>query len=279
MEFLECRRVQKLLEGGAGCEMAVIEKIEGLDAVFEEIFALFIVFMMVILPIGYFLAMMSLRPMRESIETIDSFINGIVHDINTPLSVIKLNAQSMSAQLTSERLLNQNSRMLQGIADIEALEEQLLFSLKADRYELNRTQFDLKDLLLKRLEQWSDLRPSVAVSCHAEPLHVNADYPVLVRMIDNIVGNAVKFSPRRSEVSVRLEGTTLRIEDHGCGIKEPKKVFAKYYRESAAAKGLGLGLFIVHSIAQLHGIGIEIVSKPDAGTTFVLELENIKVSE
>ena len=79
MEFLECRRVQKLLEGGAGCEMAVIEKIEGLDAVFEEIFALFIVFMMVILPIGYFLAMMSLRPMRESIETIDSFINGIVH--------------------------------------------------------------------------------------------------------------------------------------------------------------------------------------------------------
>ncbi len=277
MVFLECKRLQKLLNDGSTCEMKIVEKIAGLDAVFKDIFTVFIGFIAVMAPVGYLLAMMSLRPVRESIETIDGFINGIVHDINTPLSVIKLNAQSMGAQLSSERLVNQNRRVLEGIGDIEALEEQLLFSLKADRYELNKTHFDLETLLQNRLEYWNDLRASVRVSCVSHPLHVEADASLLMRMIDNIVGNAIKFSPRQSEVSVRLEGTKLMIQDHGCGIKAPKKVFTKYYREGATSKGLGLGLFIVHSIAQLHGIEVEILSKLGEGSTFVVQLE--KVSE
>ena len=276
LEFLECQRLQKLLKDGSECEMKVIEEIKGLGSVYKEISIVFSIFIIMILPMGYLLAMMSLRPIRESVETIDSFINGIIHDINTPLSVIKVNAQSMTQQLESQRLLNQNSRVLQGISEIESLEEQLLFSLKADRYDLNITQFDLETLLKERSDYWNEIRPTVHVKVALKPLHVNADQAIFMRMIDNIVLNAIKFSPRHSEVFIVLEGSKLSVKDQGCGIKEPKKVFTKYYREAGTTKGLGLGLFIVHSVAQLHEIGIELVSKLNVGTTVILELEKIK---
>jgi len=273
LEFFECKRL-----GSGSCEMILIQEIRGLEGVLKEIVFVFGVATLVVIFIGYYLALLSLRPMRESIETIDSFINGIVHDINTPLSVIKLNAQSMQTKLQEEYLVDKNARILQGIADIESLEEQLLFSLKADRYELKLSEFNLSDLLQERLKIWSDIRPSVKIVLHLKTLHIKADKPILTRMIDNIVLNAIKFSSRNSEVIVELLDTKLIVSDSGIGIKNPQKVFSKYYREQSTTKGLGLGLFIVNSVASLHGIDINIKSKVNVGTQFTLELKNIKVT-
>jgi two-component system OmpR family sensor kinase len=275
LEFSECQRVQKLLENSDSCEMRVIEEIDGIDAVLKDIGIVFILVFLAVLPVAYALAMMSLRPMKEAIDTIDSFVNGIVHDINTPLSVIKLNAQSMNTQLDSERLRDKNSRILQGISDIESLEEQLIFSLKADRYQLNRILFDLSDLIKQRSKYWNEIRSSVAVRIDVQSLHVKADEALLIRMIDNIVLNAIKFSSRDQEVVVTLSGTKLSICDHGCGIKDPDNVFQKYYRENRKTKGLGLGLFVVKSIADMHKITIKVDSEIDVGTEFILELKSI----
>ncbi len=278
LEYAECQHMNKILGLSDACEMKIIDTIDGLESVYRDIAIAFMVLLLFLLPSGYYLAMMSLRPIRESIETIDSFINGIVHDINTPLSVIKLNAQTMQLTLQERAHIEQNERILQGIDDIESLEEQLLFSLKAERYVLNTSEFDLHQLLQERVAFYSEVRKTVHVNYEGSHLRVKADKPLMKRMIDNIVLNAIKFSSRDAEVNIRLQKERLTIEDEGIGMKHPQEVFNKYYREDQSKKGLGLGLYIVASIAALHQLAIDLISTPQIGTRFVIDLEHIKVT-
>ncbi len=278
LAYSECQRLKKILGTNDDCEMKLIGDIKELENTYVEIAFAFALSLLFILPTGYFLALVSLRPMRKSIDTIDSFINGIVHDMNTPLSTIKLNAQLMQLQLKQEHLKEYSSRILQGISDVESLEEQLLFSLKAERYILKRNRFDLYELLKSRLKSWNDVRENIHVNLKGSHLHVDADAQIIKRMIDNIVLNAIKFSPRNSKVDVTLEEETLVVEDSGVGIKNTKEVFMKYYQEDQNAKGLGLGLFIVQSIASLHNLNITVESTLNIGTRFVINLKNIKVA-
>jgi len=259
------------------CKMPIIEDIKALENTRFEIEVVFFIALLLILPVAYFLSIISLRPMRDSIETIDSFINGIVHDINTPLSVIKLNAQSIHSHLENEKDREKSGRIFKGIEDIESLEEQLLFSLKSDRYILNESILDLSELLKSRLSFYNDVRDSVSVELSASSLNIKVDSAIFIRMIDNIVLNAIKFSHRDSKVLISIKDTILSIEDFGNGIKNRKKVFMKYYREDGARKGLGLGLYIVKSVADLHKIEIELESEIGVGSRFIIDLKSIKV--
>jgi len=275
--YSECQHLNKIMQGDTKCQMPLIGDIKALEDTIYDISFTLLFALLFILPSAYILAMISLRPMRDSIDTIDSFINGIVHDINTPLSVIKLNAQSMNNSLEDEKQKAKNSRILQGIEDIEALEKQLLFSLKSDRYVLKATTFDIQTLLLNRLEYYNDIRDVIAVSLHVDSFVIKADSDIFIRMIDNIVLNAIKFSPRNSEVKIALNNAILVVQDCGVGIKNPDEVFMKYYREDRSVKGLGLGLFIVKSVANLHDIELSIDSKVGVGTKFCVDLTTIKV--
>lgn len=275
--FLECKRMNKILGDEKKCKMPIIEDIKALQETRLEIAFAFLIMLIFILPTSYILAMISLRPMRDSIDTIDNFINGIVHDINTPLSIIKLSAQSMNNSLEDKKHKEKNSRILRGIEDIESLEEQLLFSLNSDRYVLKNTKFDLKELLKNRLDFYNDIRELVKVTVDLEPFKVEADSAIFIRMVDNIILNAIKFSHRNSEVNVTLKNNSLIVEDFGKGIKNSKEIFVKYYREDNNIRGLGLGLFIVKSVANLHGIELIVDSKVGVGTRFIIDLKKIKV--
>jgi len=276
--YSECLHMQKILKVKQECEMPIVENIEELNNTLFEIGIAFFVTLFLILPAGYFLAMISLRPMRTSITTIDNFINGIVHDINTPLSSIKLNAQSINTYIDDVKYKEKNERILQAIKDIEALEEQLLFSLKSDKYVLKTTIFNLSKLLDDRLYFYNDIRKNTLVKFVPNNINIHADISIFTRLLDNIVLNAIKFSPHNGEVQMSIVDDVLIVKDFGKGIKNPKDVFNKYYREDTSTKGLGLGLFIVKSVADLHGIDVDIESKVGEGTRFLVELKKIKVA-
>ena len=245
------------------------------NRIYEDILYAFLISLLLILSAAYFLAKLSLRPMRESVKSMDSFINGIVHDINTPLSVIRMNAQSISKNIKEDKLQRKVTRLLQGIEQVESLEEQLLFSLKVGQYQLKKERFDLGSVLQEREHYYNALRTSVTLHVNASSYEVFGDKSALLRMIDNIVLNAIKYSHPNSEVEISLKDNSLKIRDNGMGIKHPKKVFAKYYREASDTKGIGLGLFIVAKVAQLHEIDIKVESALNKGTSFNLSLNNI----
>ncbi len=275
LTFSECEHLKKLLPSAAPCIMEPVNIDEQVSKIYADIALALMLSLALVLPLGYFLAKLSLNPIRQSVETMDSFINGIVHDINTPLSIIRINAQSMINRLHDEKLIRKNDRIIQGVNHIEALEEQLLFVLRIHHYQLQRSRFDLFEILQQRQEYWNDIRRSVSIRLEGEATAVNADVDVIKRMIDNIVSNAIKYSYANSEVEITCKNALLEIKDEGEGIKKPKEVFAKYYRESKSTKGLGLGLYIVKEIASMHDIEIIIDSEVDHGTSFSLNLKSI----
>ncbi|GEM_PF-305395 len=276
LAFSECTHLKKMLPSAPECEMAPVVIDDKLRVVYREIGIAFLLSLLLIVPVGLLLARISLRPMRDSVEAMDAFINGIVHDINTPLSVIRMNAHSLLPRLEDERLRRKGERVLQGVEHIEALEEQLLFSLRIGQYEPRLRYFDLCALLRERRSYWASNRSRVEVEISApSSCLVQADEKALLRMIDNIVGNAVKYSPPDSRVRVACAKGVLKISDEGEGIRDPRAVFRKYYRENRTVKGVGLGLYIVSEIARMHGIGIRIRSARGRGTTFELDLHSI----
>ncbi len=275
LAFSECEHLKKLLPSAPACVMEPINIDEKISEIYADIFLALIFSLTLILPLGYLLAKLSLRPIQQSVETMDSFINGIVHDINTPLSIIRINAQSMISRLNDEKLVKKNNRIIQGVDHIEALEEQLLFVLRIHHYQLQRSHFDLFEILQQRQEYWSDIRHSVSIKLEGEVTAVNADADAIKRMIDNIVSNAIKYSCTNGEVKITCKNALLEIKDRGEGIKKPKEVFNKYYRESNHTKGLGLGLYIVKEIASMHNVEITVDSEVGYGTSFSLNLKSI----
>jgi two-component system OmpR family sensor kinase len=275
IEFSECTHLKRLLKDAPECMMRPIDITQKIKLIYREIFYAFLLSLLLILPFGYFLARLSLKPMQEAMVAMDSFINGIVHDINTPLSVIQMNAQSINKSIKDKKLEVKSLRLLQGVQQIKELEEQLLFSIKVGQYVLQKSLFDLGEVLHERVVYYNNIRQSISINVENIKYIVYADRTALLRMIDNIVINAIKYSNAKKEVLISLEENTLYIKDQGIGIKNPKKVFDKYYREAKNNTGIGLGLFIVAKVAQLHNINITIESQLQEGTKFSLNLKEI----
>jgi signal transduction histidine kinase len=109
-----------------------------------------------------------------------------------------------------------------------------------------------------------------------------ADLDLLGRAVENLVSNAIKYSPDDTEVAIGAardkDGIAISVADHGYGIPEPDltRVFEKFYRvprmEDAGVPGTGLGLALVREIAELHGGTVSVTSKVGRGSTFTLRI-------
>ncbi len=125
---------------------------------------------------------------------------------------------------------------------------------------------------------------SVALHLHdgAGPVRVRGDRRRLAQVIDNLISNAIKFSPNGSAVDLNLErhdGTVvLEVADEGIGIAEEERdrLFERFFRARSALDrqipGTGLGLYISKAIVEAHGGRIEARSVEGEGSSFVIEL-------
>jgi two-component system, OmpR family, phosphate regulon sensor histidine kinase PhoR len=115
----------------------------------------------------------------------------------------------------------------------------------------------------------------------AMPL-VDADGPRLAQVLDNLISNAIKYTPDggRVDVLTELDGdeVVLSVSDTGIGLtsEERAAIFEPFYRADAVKergiKGTGLGLVIVKAVAEAHGGSVAVASEPGAGSTFTVRL-------
>ena len=279
LAFSKCKHLQKLLHATSNCKMqVVILTFNDVKAIYLDILYAFLLSFILMLVFAYFLAKLALRPMQESVLAMDGFINGIVHDINTPLSVIRMSAQSIQKQVKDTRLQTRVTRLLNAVEQVESLEEQLLFSIKIGQYQLQKEPFNLGKMLQERQAYYASLRHSITLHVNSADYDVIGDKLALLRMVDNIVLNAIKYSYADKKIRISIENNHLTIQDEGPGIKHPKKIFQKYYREALENKGIGLGLYIVQHVASLHHLVITVDSTLGVGTTFRVNLLPIKNS-
>ncbi len=211
----------------------------------------------------------------------------VTHEMRTPLSAIQGSSELISRfALTEEKrkqmalLINSESKRLARMVEIFLNVERL----SAGQMELKHETIPVADLVaicVERVRPLAD-RKHIAIALHpmAADLLLTGDRELMEYACYNLLTNAVKYSPQRTEVTVTgvKEGSRVRIavKDQGIGMdqKEVKQIFRKFYRtkkaEQSGEAGTGIGLSIVQQIVEQHGGEIEVTSEPGAGSCFTL---------
>jgi signal transduction histidine kinase len=217
----------------------------------------------------------------------DEFVSSISHELRTPLTSIAGYVELLHEEEDDPDKLGHLAIVGRNADRLLALVTDLLFAarLQYGRLELERSPVDLRNLVEQCVES---ARPraqaaSVQLELVAEDVPKIVGEPAkLAQLLDNLVSNAIKFTPRDGHVNVRLTAhrDMIRIEvsDTGIGIAdvERERLFERFFRAQSALErqiqGTGLGLYISKAIVDAHDGRIGVDSTPGEGTTFVVEL-------
>ncbi|MGZ4402518.1 MAG: sensor histidine kinase [Gaiellaceae bacterium] len=228
--------------------------------------------------------------LRELDRLKDEFVATASHELRTPLTSIsgylEMSLDPAEGSLSPTR--ETHLRIVQRNVDrLSILVDQLLFLARADSHplELDRQPVDLGGILVEAAES---ARPAAGaknitlVIAEGPALQALTDRPQLLRVVENLVTNAIKFTPDGG--SVRLVArpergsAVLEVADTGIGIPraEQADLFNRFFRGTSATEnaipGSGLGLAISQVIAEAHGGSIQVESTPGAGSAFRLAL-------
>jgi len=228
--------------------------------------------------VGVYLAHLFIRPMRHTIEVLDQFIKDTTHELNTPLSAILANIESMD----QSDLTPTNARRLRRIniaaRTVSTLYEDLKFATLEQEKSTDDILIDMHELVESRLEYFAILMESkrLTLENNLAPSTLKADRRLIERVVDNLLSNAIKYNRRGGVIQVTLTQGRLMVQDTGTGIASDvlRHIFDRYTRFNESEGGFGIGLSIVKRICDHYGIIIDVESTPGEGTTITLRWEN-----
>jgi len=225
----------------------------------------------------------------EEIKSVDSLrrelIANVSHDLRTPLAILKgyVETMQMKAETLSEEEKDKYMTVINSSADkLSNLVAQLFeySKLEAKQVTPNKEPFSITDLALDLVANYQVLgeKNGIELDLKVEkelPL-VFADISLVERAILNLMDNALKFTPRDGKVTLHIassnQNVTITVSDTGPGIKESEQsqLFERYRQAKRSSQngGVGLGLAIVKKIMELHNTSIQIISKPNEGSSF-----------
>ena len=121
------------------------------------------------------------------------------------------------------------------------------------------------------MEYFKKLYPEIVINISGDKFVYKSDKDAFLRIIDNIISNACKYSSQNSSyIDIVIKKGEIIIKDNGIGIEDTDKVFDRFYKENE--NGLGIGLNIVKKLCDELNISIDIKSKKDSGTVVKLTL-------
>ena len=213
-----------------------------------------------------------------------NFMMAVTHELKTPIAVARLNLETMQKySLDPEKQKRLIHTTLEETSRLNFLTNNILIASQLDGggYPFTKEELDLSDLLKDCLQDFRTRFPERFFSEQIEPgADVKGDPMLLQIMINNLLENAIKYSPKESKVAATLKKNDsvlqLEIADEGPGIPddEKKKIFYKFYRigneATRKAKGTGLGLYLCSRIADDHNADIAVTNNIPRGTIFVV---------
>jgi len=237
----------------------------------NESFRGWVFYLLILAAVSFFLALYALYPLKKALELNEEFVKDILHDLNTPLSALQINLNLLKKKYKAERSIE---RMASSLETIQSFQSNLRAFLNRESGAIER--FDLIELLRKRLEYFRQIYPHVSYHIDASgPVVLECNREGMVRILENLLSNAGRYNVPGGSVKIRMEGDRLLIEDTGVGIRNPDKVFERFYKEGE--RGLGLGLHIVKKLADSLGVKITLQSQQGEGTKFWIDLTPVRV--
>jgi signal transduction histidine kinase len=223
--------------------------------------------------------------LAESIQLRDAMLTGVTHDLRTPLTVIKVQSQlirrhadeGLRASIDQiDRAATRMARWIDELLEVATIRT-------AEDMHLAREPTDLVQLAREVIEEHaqSARRHQLVLSTEAEAIVGQFDAPRLERVLDNLLGNAVKYSPQGGCVTVQLVAepgwATVVVRDSGIGIPagDLPHVFEPFRRGTNVVgriNGTGIGLASAKRIVERHGGTLSVDSATDQGSTFTMRV-------
>ncbi len=230
----------------------------------------------------------------EQIKSVEKLrrelIANVSHDLRTPLAVIQGYAETLQIkdqQLDPQARLQLLETIIKSTGNLERLIGQLFeySKLEAKQIQPEKEPFFISELAQDSLQKYQLLAEEKNIDLRLEPSEklplVFADIGLVERVFQNLLDNALKFTPEGGQITLSLnaneDNVEVSIRDSGPGIPEDQQayVFDRYYQNVEGPqkkKGAGLGLAIVKKILELHDSSISIKSKLQEGTAFIFQL-------
>ena len=225
--------------------------------------------------IGYFLGRLFIAPMRESIEMMNSFIQDTTHELNTPISTILTNLELIET-LHKCDAREEMQRIEIASKTLSRIYDDLTYLKLHHNYHRDIQPIDLSKLLKERLLYFSaaiESKRILLIETIERDIILEIDRDDAIRLIDNLISNAIKYNRMEGTLEVSLVSGELKIGDSGIGIeeKELKTIFERFKRANKSEGGFGIGLNIVYQLVQTYDFEISIDSKPEIGTEVTIQ--------
>lgn len=215
----------------------------------------------------------------------EAFVCSVSHDLKTPLAILQTQIEIMLMQSALDQDTRNNlNRMAKEVRRLSRMTNNLLLSAQLEfGPTFTPTEVNLGELVREVVAEARFLAEGLTVNVSApEIVMIAGDYDLLKQMLLNVVENALKFTPRGGVVNLYLsEDSTyavIRVSDTGQGMSPEylSNIGQPFYRSDSGPRsgrgGMGLGLYIVKKIIDLHRGRLDIQSQSELGTTVILQI-------
>jgi two-component system sensor histidine kinase CiaH len=220
--------------------------------------------------------------LRQQLQQ-QNFMMAVTHELKTPIAVIKLNLETLlKHRLDEQKQQKIIQAALQETNRLDNLSTNILvLSQLEGEYVQSKESLNLSDLVTRSMQDYHHRFPERHWEQHIQPgCTILGDALLLQLLVNNLLDNALKYSPREGVITVALEqrgrAPWLSVADQGQGIpdEEKKKIFGKFYRTGQEAirrtKGTGLGLYLCRKIANDHKATLKVADNSPVGSIFTV---------
>jgi two-component system OmpR family sensor kinase len=217
------------------------------------------------------LARLFMRPIHTRIEQIESFIQDVSHELNTPITALKMSSsRAIQKGVYDKKILTNISISTKQLETIYNSLTYLNFSNEHEPIE----ELELQTIIQRVVDYYEELSSTkkIGVVLEIEPFRFYARKSRVELLFSNLLSNAIKYSMPESKITISLKAGLFSIKDEGVGMAPEKlqSIFELYKRDSEIAGGFGVGLSIVKQICDEYAIGIDVKSHLGEGSVFNL---------
>ena len=240
------------------------------NPIFYPLVVVLLVFISLLLYIN--LSKSILDELFKSDEQIQNSIKQTLHELNTPVSTIKLNTKMLLKQSNDEKINQKLNKINKSCEDLFELYNDMEYSIKKEVQNIQKEEVNLDEIIVKSINKFEDIKQDIKIIYKKTDLNIHIDKKGMQKALDNLISNAIKYNKKDGIINIYTKNNSLIIKDTGIGIdmKNIFKIYDKYYQENINNDGYGLGLYTIKTFSDENNIKLSINSKKNEGTKIVL---------
>lgn len=258
-----------------GAAYTVIEKKTKPINIVNDLIRIALIVIIITIITSFFLVKLVLRPIRDNLHMLDNFIKDTTHELNTPISTILTNIETLNDTNCDEKSMKKLQRIRTASKSISNLYEDLVYLLLNDKVSSQNEQLNISSILDQRVQYFSEMATAKKLTLDVkikDDVYFNANNRKIERLFDNILSNAIKYTNKETTIKVILTQSSLSVSDEGNGMSkdELNNIFKRYHRFDKIQGGFGIGYSIIKAIIDEYNIKINIDSTLNKGTEVIL---------